>query len=75
MEIVSQSRYRYQPYTAINSHRLQKVQRRFLRILSYHTGSPMHFSNQNYHQIATRFYTPILSSLRRVKDTICLFSV
>ena len=58
----------WSPYQKCYMDRLESVQRKFLRFLSFKSGHPMHFTDHNYHAISTRYNLPTIRSQHRLND-------
>ena len=63
----------WSPYEETDCQILEGVQHILLRMLSYKSGEPMHFSDHEYSPMASEFDLPRLWSLRLVHDACFAF--
>lgn len=65
----------WSPYELVDIKRIESVQHRFLRMLSYKIGEPMHPFDHDYSIISARFNISSLESLRNYSDIIFAFNI
>lgn len=65
----------WSPYVRLDINRLETVQHKFLRYLSFKNNSPMAYDNHDYSHVMTRFNIPSLESQRTINDSMLAFKL